>query len=144
MTDGSSPPAQDVELALQGVRKVYGSRSVLDDVCLEVFRGEALSIIGPSGSGKSTLLKTINQLVVFKCGIDAGLQIGVDQFKAGKGDLLPAYRSPLLYILAANLVDRLIFDELKLPFQDSHNFTATDTVCPGVGLVILVDVAEEL
>ncbi len=44
-----------------GVTRAYGSRLALDDVHLELKRGEMTFLVGPSGAGKTTLLKLINR-----------------------------------------------------------------------------------
>jgi ATP-binding cassette, subfamily F, member 3 len=44
-------------LALNGVRKSFGSRLVLDGVDLAVDRGSRIGIVGANGTGKSTLLR---------------------------------------------------------------------------------------
>jgi glutamate transport system ATP-binding protein len=49
-------------LRLSGVNKWFGQLHVLQDIDLEVTRGEVVVVIGPSGSGKSTLCRTINGL----------------------------------------------------------------------------------
>lgn len=42
----------------------YGNGRVLDDISLEVAKGDFVAITGPNGGGKSTLLKTLLRLVV--------------------------------------------------------------------------------
>jgi len=54
-------------LKLQSVSKNYSHRGksvkALDNVTLEVPRGEFVSVVGPSGSGKSTLLLTLGGML---------------------------------------------------------------------------------
>ena len=52
----------DPLLLLRGVRKSFGTATVLDGIDLTVGRGDVITLIGASGSGKSTLLRCINLL----------------------------------------------------------------------------------
>ena len=56
----------------QNVTKVFRGRGItvraVDDVSVEVAKGEVVVIIGPSGSGKSTFLRCINGLETFDSG----------------------------------------------------------------------------
>lgn len=49
-------------IRVEHLSKNYGQLSILKDVCAEIHRGEAISIIGPSGTGKSTFLRCLNLL----------------------------------------------------------------------------------
>ena len=49
-------------VVLKGVNKHFGDLHVLQDINLEIGKGEVVVVIGPSGSGKSTLCRTINRL----------------------------------------------------------------------------------
>src|SRR5579885_2784283 len=51
-------------IRLERVSKSFGQLRVLDNITLDVRRGEVVVIIGPSGSGKSTLLRILNHLEV--------------------------------------------------------------------------------
>src|SRR3954451_20691211 len=46
-------------VAIEQVTFGYGATAVLDDISLEVQRGEFFCFLGPSGSGKTTLLRLI-------------------------------------------------------------------------------------
>lgn len=46
-------------LQIKNISKSYAHRVILDEINLEVGKGESIAIIGPSGSGKTTLLNLI-------------------------------------------------------------------------------------
>src|SRR5438046_607925 len=52
MTDNATPM-----ISMQHVDKSLGGRKVLDDMSIDVARGEAVVIVGGSGAGKSVTLK---------------------------------------------------------------------------------------
>ena len=60
-------------VSLKNVTKSYFSgnatHEVIQDVSLDVYQGEFISIIGPSGSGKSTILKLIGLLDIPSSGV---------------------------------------------------------------------------
>jgi energy-coupling factor transport system ATP-binding protein len=54
----------DLVCSVRGVSFAYGERSVLDDVSLDVRRGEIVALTGPNGAGKTTLAKIAAGLLV--------------------------------------------------------------------------------
>lgn len=46
-------------IRLEHVKKEYPNVTPLQDVSVEVHKGDVISVIGPSGTGKSTLLRCI-------------------------------------------------------------------------------------
>ncbi|MBI4572702.1 MAG: amino acid ABC transporter ATP-binding protein [candidate division NC10 bacterium] len=53
---------------VKNIHKYFGPLHVLNDVSLDVSKGEVVVIIGPSGSGKSTLLRCLNYLEPVQAG----------------------------------------------------------------------------
>jgi branched-chain amino acid transport system permease protein len=47
-------------ISLRGVRKHFGSLSVLEGIEFQARRGELLSLVGPNGAGKTTLMRCIS------------------------------------------------------------------------------------
>ena len=62
-TDASAMPQEAAPiLTLNGVGKSFGAVTVLQDIDLDVRRGETLGLIGPNGAGKTTLFNLIGGL----------------------------------------------------------------------------------
>jgi len=61
---GNEPAqASTPALTIEGLWVGYNHQPVLEDISLQVSKGDILGIIGPNGAGKSTLLKTVLGLV---------------------------------------------------------------------------------
>lgn len=58
----SASKSQTPVLHLDGIRKSFGSATVLDGISFDVNQHEVVALLGPSGSGKSTLMKCVNLL----------------------------------------------------------------------------------
>ena len=56
-------------LTVEHLIKKYGDQVILDDVSLDVKKGEVIVVVGPSGCGKSTLLRCINALEPIQGGV---------------------------------------------------------------------------
>ena len=52
-------------IRLKNISKSYGNQKILDNISLDVKKGEFISIIGPSGAGKTTLLNIIGTIEDF-------------------------------------------------------------------------------
>lgn len=52
----------EVLIKVENLSKSYGDNEVLENVNMQIEKGEVIAIIGPSGCGKSTFIRTLNQL----------------------------------------------------------------------------------
>ena len=56
------------EIVIKNLTKSFANTKVLDDVSLDVRKGDIYGILGLSGAGKSTLVRCINGLERFEKG----------------------------------------------------------------------------
>jgi zinc/manganese transport system ATP-binding protein len=61
--------SSDVVVRARSITCSYGHAPVLEDVDLEVRRGDFVGIVGPSGSGKTTLLRALSGAVQPRSGV---------------------------------------------------------------------------
>jgi len=57
--DWIAPPSAGLGVCLEGLRKDFGTRAVLDGLDLDIAPGQFVAIVGRSGCGKSTLLRLL-------------------------------------------------------------------------------------
>ncbi len=67
-SSASAASPQSSLLYLENISKSYGPLRVLNDVSLDVRKGQVVCLIGPSGAGKSTLLRCVNHLETISSG----------------------------------------------------------------------------
>lgn len=60
--------SEEVLIEIKGLKKSFDDIPVLEDISIDIHRGEVLVLLGPSGCGKSTLLRCINGLEEIQAG----------------------------------------------------------------------------
>ena len=83
-----------VDVAISGITKRFGSRTILHDIDLHVAAEHVLAILGPSGGGKTTLLRLI---AGFERGDRGSIRLGATPV-AGPGLHLPPERRQVGYV----------------------------------------------
>ena len=54
----------DIAISITGLQKIYANGfKALDDINLEIRRGEIFALLGPNGAGKTTLINAICGIV---------------------------------------------------------------------------------
>jgi spermidine/putrescine transport system ATP-binding protein len=53
------PEVSEYDVRVRGVTKSFGGRRAVDDITLDIRRGEFFSLLGPSGCGKTTLMRMV-------------------------------------------------------------------------------------
>lgn len=118
-------------LKVENLRKSFDGEVILDNVSLEINKGEVIALIGPSGSGKSTLLRCLTLLERIESGkIQVEEDIMVDTVN-GK----PCY-APEETLRKIRLKLGMVFQNFNLfpHFSVIENITAAPVYVSGIPL----------
>ncbi len=102
-------------ISLQNLGKRYGAVSAVDDVSLDIRRGEFVTLLGPSGSGKTTTLRMIAGLEQPTTGT---VLIG-DRVMSGPGTFVPVHQRRLGMVFQSYAVwpHKTVLDNVVFPLQ---------------------------
>ncbi len=117
MIGSAAVNTSDAVISIRGVSTSYGARRVLDQVDLDVYRGEILVLLGGSGSGKTTLLKQVLGLAKPETG---SIRIGgVDITTCSRPELAAVRRRLGVAFQASALFNSLtVEDNVALPLRE--------------------------
>jgi len=83
-TRQSEPNKREVILSAHDITVAFGNNVVLDNLDLDVYRGEILGFVGGSGTGKSVLMRSILRLIPRQNGVIRILGEDYDQVDEAK------------------------------------------------------------
>jgi len=123
-------------ISLKNVKKIFGDKVAVDDLTLEVNKGEIFTFLGPNAAGKTTTIKMITGLLKPTSGeINvAGMSLKEDLDKAKKHiSYIPDF--PYLY-------EKLTPFEMFTFFQDIYEMDKNESEDERVRLLQLFDLDE--
>jgi phospholipid/cholesterol/gamma-HCH transport system ATP-binding protein len=132
-------------ISIKGLYKSFGDEDVLNDINLEVFKGENMVVLGRSGAGKSVLIKILVGLLTPDKGIIKVLGQFVDKLSGKDLDALRirigfSFQSSALYDsmnVRQNLEFPLTMNRKNISRQDIDK--AVEEVLEAVGLEEKID-----
>lgn len=100
MARKSGSERHDSTLAVQTVTKKFYELTALDNVSLELRRGEVLGLIGPNGSGKSTLINVISGVLPPTSGrvlVGPGMISGLPPHKVARAGVARTFQGARIF-----------------------------------------------
>ena len=101
---------------INNLNKHYGSIKVLNNISINIKKGEIFAIVGHSGAGKSTLMRCINGLEDYT---DGSLMVNDKEIKTLKKDELREFRKNIGMIFQHfSLIQRkTVYENVSLPME---------------------------
>ena len=103
-------------IKINNLNKYYGKTKVLNNISLEIKKGEMFAIVGHSGAGKSTLLRCLNGLEEYQ---EGSLIVANKEVKSLKKEKLNIFRRNIGMIFQhfSLLQRKTVFQNIALPMQ---------------------------
>ena len=101
---------------IKNLNKHYGDIKVLNNISIDIKKGEIFAIVGHSGAGKSTLMRCINGLEDYT---DGSLKVNNKEIKNLKKDELREFRKNIGMIFQHfSLIQRkTVYENVALPME---------------------------
>ena len=115
-------------IEIENLTKEFGTLTALDNVVLELEKGQIVGLLGPNGSGKTTLIKIMNGLLTPTAGAVSinGIKPGIETKKIVA--YLPDRNSLPEYMTTRQLI------ELYQDFFDDFNIVKAETMISELGI----------
>lgn len=103
-------------ITIENLNKYYGDVKVLNNISIDIKKGEIFAIVGHSGAGKSTLMRCINGLEDYS---DGSLRVNDKEIKSLNKQELREFRKNIGMIFQHfSLVQRkTVYENVALPMQ---------------------------
>lgn len=130
-------------IEIKNLKKYYGKELVIDDVSLNVGRGEIFAIVGHSGAGKSTLLRCINALESYEGGSLRVFGEEISALAKHEKRLRQLRRDiGMIFQHFALMSRKSVFENVAMPLQ-IHHFERSETQKRVSELLDLVGLADK-
>lgn len=108
-------------IKIANLKKYYGKELVINDVSLEIKKGEIYALVGHSGAGKSTLLRCLNGLESYQGGSVKVFDKEIQKLK--EKDLLELRKNiGMIFQHFALMSRKNVFENVAMPLE-IHNFS---------------------
>ena len=108
---------REVVLEVRDVTVAFGDKTILENLSLDVYRGEILGFVGASGAGKSVLLRTVLGLVPKQSGTIKLFGVDVDEADETQRLLLDT-RIGVLFQHGALFSALTVLENVQVPMRE--------------------------
>jgi len=108
---------REVVLSVRDVTVAFGEKTILENLSLDVYRGEILGFVGASGAGKSVLLRTVLKLVPKQSGTIRLFGVDVDEVDDTQRLLLDT-RIGVLFQHGALFSALTVLENVQVPMRE--------------------------